>query len=49
MQKTIYMKFLLKRILNCNQLVEKKGAIADALVDGKLTIDTKEILEYLLA
>ena len=32
-----------------NQLVEKKGAMADALVDGKLTIDTKEILEYLLA
>ena len=48
MQKNIYMKYLLKRRLNYNELVEKKGAMADALVDGKIAIDKKELLEFLI-
>lgn len=32
-----------------NQLVERKGAMADALVDGKITIDKREMLEYLIS
>ena len=31
-----------------NELVEKKGAMADALVDGKIAIDKKELLEFLI-
>ena len=31
-----------------NQLVEKKGAMADALVDGKITTNASSILEYLI-
>lgn len=48
MQKTIYMKFLLKRILNYNELVEHKGAMADALVDGKSTISKGQLVDFLL-
>lgn len=32
-----------------NRLVERKGAMADALVDGKITIDKREMLEYLIS
>ena len=32
-----------------NQLVEKKGAMADAIVDGKITIDKGELLEFLIS
>lgn len=49
MQKNIYMKCLLKRILNYNELVEKKGAMADALVDGKVNMDKGELLDFLLS
>ena len=31
-----------------NELVEKKGAMADALVDGKITIDKSELLDFLI-
>ena len=31
-----------------NELVEKKGAMADALVDGKRAIDKSELLEFLI-
>ena len=31
-----------------NELVEKKGAMADALVDGKITIDKGQLLDFLL-
>lgn len=31
-----------------NQLVEQKGAMADALVDGKLKIDNGQLLDFLL-
>ena len=31
-----------------NQLVERKGAMADALVDGKVNIDKKELLDFLI-
>ena len=31
-----------------NELVEKKGAMADALVDGKIAIDKSELLEFLI-
>ena len=31
-----------------NQLVEKKGAMADALVDGKIAIDKKDLLQFLI-
>ena len=48
MQKNIYMKYLLKRRLNYNQLVEKKGAMADALVDGKINTSASNLLEYLI-
>lgn len=48
MQKNIYMKYLLKRRLNYNQLVERKGAMADALVDGKVVIDNVDLLNYLI-
>lgn len=49
MQKNIYMKCLLKRILNYNELVERKGKMADALVDGKLNIDKGAMLDFLLS
>ena len=32
-----------------NELVERKGAMADALVDGKVTVTNKEILDFLLS
>lgn len=32
-----------------NQLVEKKGAMADAIVDGKINIDKKELLDFLIS
>lgn len=32
-----------------NQLVEKKGAMADAIVDGKINVDKKELLEFLIS
>ena len=32
-----------------NELVEKKGAMADALVDGKIVGDKRELLNYLLS
>ena len=32
-----------------NELVEKKGAMADALVDGKIVGDKRELLDYLLS
>lgn len=32
-----------------NDLVERKGAMADALVDGKTTISNKELLDFLLS
>ena len=48
MQKNIYMKCLLKRILNYNDLVEQKGKMADALVDGKIAIDKSDLLEFLI-
>ena len=31
-----------------NQLVEKKGAMADALVDGKIAIDKGQLLDFLI-
>ena len=31
-----------------NELVEKKGAMADALVDGKIAIDKSDLLEFLI-
>lgn len=31
-----------------NELVEKKGAMADALVDGKINIDTRQLLDFLI-
>ena len=31
-----------------NELVEQKGAMADALVDGKLNIDKSQLLDYLI-
>lgn len=31
-----------------NQLVERKGAMADALVDGKIAIDKSNLLEFLI-
>lgn len=31
-----------------NELVEKKGQMADALVDGKIAIDKSELLEFLI-
>ena len=31
-----------------NQLVEKKGAMADALVDGKIAIDKSNLLDFLI-
>ena len=31
-----------------NNLVEEKGAMADMMVDGKITTNTREILEYLI-
>lgn len=31
-----------------NELVEKKGAMADALVDGKVNIDTRQLLDFLI-
>lgn len=31
-----------------NQLVEKKGAMADALVDGKISIDKAQLLDFLV-
>ena len=31
-----------------NQLVERKGAMADALVDGKVNIDNKQLLDFLI-
>jgi len=31
-----------------NELVEKKGAMADALVDGKINIDKRQLLDFLL-
>lgn len=31
-----------------NQLVEKKGAMADALVDGKVNVDNKQLLDFLI-
>lgn len=48
MQKNIYMKCLLKRILNYNELVEKKGLMSDDLVDGKLDISNDELVDFLL-
>ena len=32
-----------------NELVQKKGELADALVDGKIAIDKRAVLDYLLA
>ena len=32
-----------------HELVERKGAISDAIVDGKITGDRKELLEFLLS
>lgn len=32
-----------------NELVERKGAMADALVDGKITMDKRELLEFLIS
>lgn len=49
MQKNTYMTCFLKRILNCNELVEKKGKMADALVDGKIQIDKGAMLDFLLS
>ena len=31
-----------------NQLVERKGAMADALVDGKVTVDNSTLLDFLI-
>lgn len=31
-----------------NQLVEKKGAMADAIVDGKITVDKASLLDFLI-
>ena len=31
-----------------NDLVQRKGALADALVDGKVTVTNRELLDYLL-
>ena len=31
-----------------NELVEQKGRMADALVDGKINIDKKALLEFLV-
>lgn len=31
-----------------NELVEKKGAMADALVDGKINIDARQLLDFLI-
>ena len=31
-----------------NELVEKKGMMADAIVDGKIAVDKKELLEFLI-
>lgn len=42
------MKYWLKRILNYNELVERKGAMADALVDGKVNIDNRQLLDFLI-
>ena len=31
-----------------NELVEKKGAMADALVDGKINMDKGQLLDFLI-
>ena len=49
MLKSIYKKCSLKRILNYNEIVEQKGEMANVIVDGKVTMNNKELLNYLLS
>lgn len=49
MQKNIYTICLLRKTSHYNELVERKGKMADALVDGKLNIDKGAMLDFLLS
>ena len=49
MQKNTYTICLLRKTSHYSKIVERKGKMADALVDGKLNIDKGAMLYFLLS